>query len=513
MSQLLTPAAQYLRVSTEKQQYSIENQRAGIEQYAIKNGFRIVRTYIDQGKSGLSLNNRNGLQGLLSEVVQGRTEFKAILAYDVTRWGRFQDADEAAHYEFLCRSAGVNIHYCVEQFAVDNSLPNSLMKTLKRVMAAEYSRELSDKVHEGSKKVAKAGFRTGGVPGYGLRRMLVSASGHPKHLLAEGERKSLQSDRVILVPGPEEEVACIRTIFSMFLNEQKWPTQIAAELRERDIRYAGATRNEWYAEAIGRILRNPKYCGASVFGRSHVRLGGKRKPNAAALWTVRKNAWVGIVDQSTFDEVQERFRKQTAAKTNDVLLAALQQTFIKEGRLSGRLVSDSSHLPSIGPFVRRFGSLSEAFERVGFISPWLMALQTKRRLSAIRTRLLQQIVSSDPQRVSLFQLTPHHRARLVVLGQPIAVYVCRCEKKANGQFSWSFAVNRTDRGYMSLVIRPSWGYGGIVDMFLVSDIQKQTRYTFALEGVQLAGALAVDLGSPFAECVQRAVRLSQTCDS
>ena len=138
---LLIPAAQYLRMSTEHQQYSLENQSAAIQKYAESQGFEVVCTYSDPAKSGLVLKHRPGLQQLLRDVV-GTPPYRAILVYDVSRWGRFQDTDESAHYEFHCKAAGVPVHYCAETFANDGTLPNLIMKTLKRTMAAEYSREL-----------------------------------------------------------------------------------------------------------------------------------------------------------------------------------------------------------------------------------------------------------------------------------------------------------------------------------------------------------------------------------
>src|SRR5436309_394615 len=163
------PAAQYLRMSTEHQQYSLANQSAAIAVYAHENGFSITRTYEDAGRSGLAIKNRPGLASLLRDVVTGRHRFKAVLVYDVSRWGRFQDSDEAAHYEFLCKSAGVPVHYCAEAFPNDGTLLSSLSKALKRTMAAEYSRELGVKVFDGQKRLARQGFKQGGVPGYGLR--------------------------------------------------------------------------------------------------------------------------------------------------------------------------------------------------------------------------------------------------------------------------------------------------------------------------------------------------------
>lgn len=195
------PAAQYLRRSTEHQQYSLENQAAAIENYAAAHGFVVTRTYEDTGKSGLRLYGRVALKQLLQEVLSGELPCKAILVYDVSRWGRFQDIDEAAHYEFLCRSAGIPVIYCAEPFPNDTSLPSMILKALKRMMAGEYSRELSTKVYAGAKRLAELGFRQGGVAGYGYERMLVSPTREPKQILLPGQRKSIQQDRVILPPS------------------------------------------------------------------------------------------------------------------------------------------------------------------------------------------------------------------------------------------------------------------------------------------------------------------------
>jgi DNA invertase Pin-like site-specific DNA recombinase len=103
-SDVLVPAAQYVRMSDEAQQYSIENQKAAIQEYAAEHGFMIVRTYADLGRSGVIARNRKGLSELLKDVVTGGAGFKAVLVYDVSRWGRYPNSDEAAHYEFLCAS-------------------------------------------------------------------------------------------------------------------------------------------------------------------------------------------------------------------------------------------------------------------------------------------------------------------------------------------------------------------------------------------------------------------------
>ncbi len=106
-------------MSTEHQQYSTENQRDRIRDYATRRGLQIVRTYADEGKSGLRIDGRQALQNLISDVANGNADFCVILVYDVSRWGRFQDADESAYYEYICRRAGIQVAYCAEQFEND----------------------------------------------------------------------------------------------------------------------------------------------------------------------------------------------------------------------------------------------------------------------------------------------------------------------------------------------------------------------------------------------------------
>jgi DNA invertase Pin-like site-specific DNA recombinase len=94
-------AAQYVRMSTEHQQYSTENQTDAMRRYAEARRVNIVRTYSDAARSGLNLEGRQGLRELLRDVESGCADYTEILVYDVSRWGRFQDADESRSCQFL----------------------------------------------------------------------------------------------------------------------------------------------------------------------------------------------------------------------------------------------------------------------------------------------------------------------------------------------------------------------------------------------------------------------------
>ena len=227
-------AAMYVRMSTDHQKYSTENQEQAIRDYAAQHNIEIVKTYTDGGKSGLSFSGREGLKSLIADVETQTEEFSIILVLDVTRWGRFQDADESAYYEFICRRAGFEVHYVAEQFSNDGSLQSNLMKNIKRSMAGEYSRELSVKVFAGQCRLIEKGYRQGGPAGYGLRRMLIDEQGNEKGTLKRGEHKSLQTDRVILVPGPQDEIDTVRWIYSSFVDNRMNEKEIAERLNQQD---------------------------------------------------------------------------------------------------------------------------------------------------------------------------------------------------------------------------------------------------------------------------------------
>ena len=145
----LNCAAVYVRMSTEHQQYSTSNQMDVIREYAKRRELGIVKEYSDEGKSGLNIQGRDSLAQMIRDVQEGKARYTHILAYDVSRWGRFQDADQSAYYEFICREAGVAVQYCAEQFENDGSISATIIKSMKRAMAGEYSRELSSKVFAG----------------------------------------------------------------------------------------------------------------------------------------------------------------------------------------------------------------------------------------------------------------------------------------------------------------------------------------------------------------------------
>jgi len=132
-------AAAYMRTATAPQQDSVNSQRDAIRKYATRHGMKIVKTYLDEGKSGLTIHGREAFAQMMADVQSGNAKFTCILLHDVSRWGRFQDPDESVHHEFICRKAGISIRYCAEQF----DRRSALFKKLRRAVVADYRHLLS----------------------------------------------------------------------------------------------------------------------------------------------------------------------------------------------------------------------------------------------------------------------------------------------------------------------------------------------------------------------------------
>jgi DNA invertase Pin-like site-specific DNA recombinase len=404
--QPLTPAAAYLRVSTEGQQYSLKNQRAEVEEFAAKNGYQIVCTYTDPGKSGLTLRERKGLAALLWDVVKTTPPYRIILVYDISRWGRFQDEDEAAHYEFLCKDAGIPVRYCAEPFANDNSMVSMIFKSLKRTMAGEFVRQLGESVFRSQKALAGEGFHIGNCPSYGLRRLLVSSEGKPKQIMERGEIQSVQSDRTVLVPGPPEEVATIREIFGDIL-VGKEPKQIAEELNRKGIRYAAGKL--WQGYMVSQILRNPKYAGCNVWNRTSQKLRTARRKIPKEEWITKRNAFEGVVSEETFEKVQSLLDWRTKKISDAQALESLRILLKKKGRLSQSLI-ERAHKAREVPWGRvnylKLGSLEEIYDQLGF-NPNSNVLYSGRR--RVRTMELNAGVILEIRRLFPVQLRPFHQ--------------------------------------------------------------------------------------------------------
>jgi DNA invertase Pin-like site-specific DNA recombinase len=437
----LVPVAQYLRKSSEHQQYSLAFQSSALKSYAEKNNFTIVQTYTDS-KSGLVLKRRKGLVKLLHDVVAGGQPYKAILVYDVSRWGRFLDADESAHYEFLCKRAGIPVHYCAETFPNDGSMPSAIMKSVKRVMAAEFSRELSEKVTLAMTRMVRDGLWPGSMPGYGLRRLLASNDRTPKCPMRFGQRKNLRFDRTLIVPGPPEEVEIVKEIFRLYTGEKKSFLHIAGRLNTLGIpRVCNDSNVPWTYQAIRQIVLNEKYTGSLIWGRYTQKLRSNYRPVPKEKWIVVPNAFRPIIDRQAFEAAQSIWLRKTRRLSDEQFLERLRSLLKKKGRLNARIINESSLTPSCTAYEGRFGSLDKVYELIGYKRTDTYAL---RQLSHTHMLGLYRSVYRRLRRLfsdlRATHQSPISRPKKLCFstGVTIVVAVCPAEKTLRGKRRWRF---------------------------------------------------------------------------
>lgn len=384
-----TRAAIYVRMSTESQNYSTDHQRHQIGVYAQAMGLEIVREYADEGKSGLDTRKRPGLLRLLHDVQSGGADFRTIIVYDVSRWGRFQEVDEAAYHEHTCRRAGISVVYCAEQFANDGSPLASILKSIKRTMAAEYSRELSSKVFTAQCRFIDMGYKQGGHAGYGLRRLAVMADGTPRRVLEYNEAKGAVTDRVLLILGPDHEVAMVKRIYASYLDDGLSEAAIARWLNAENVE--SEFSRPWTQSMVNSVLTNLKYIGHLIFNRRSSKLSQRREHNDRSDWIVKENAIESLLTVEVFELAQqERVRRNRRYEASE-LITLLQDCHRRNGFVTAKVITADKALPDPQLFSRMFGSLILAYDAAGLPrSPLKGFVDTKRLLQTFRQKLFAE---------------------------------------------------------------------------------------------------------------------------
>ena len=472
---VLSQAAEYVRMSTEHQQYSTDNQRQKIREYASQRNVTIIKTYADEGKSGLRIDGRPALQQLIHDVESGNVSFNLILVYDVSRWGRFQDADESAYYEYICRRAGIQVVYCAEQFENDGSPVSTIVKGVKRAMAGEYSRELSAKVFAGQCRLIELGFRQGGTAGYGLRRILIDQHGTQKGELNRGEHKSLQTDRVILTPGPEHELKIVTQIYRWFIDEGINEVEIAGRLNGMQI-YSEIHR-PWTRATIHEVLTNEKYIGNNVYNRISFKLKKTRIINTPDMWIKKEHAFAPIVPTDIFYTAQGIMRARARRYTDEELIDRLRTLYQSRGVLSGMIIDEVEGMPASSVYAYRFGSLIRAYQMVGFTPDRdYQYLEVNRFIR----RLHPEIVADTENKIVKLggQVLRDPATDLLMVNREftVSIVLARCHYLDSGKNRWKVRFDASLLPDVTVAVRLDTSNQNALDYFLLPRLDIGTQH-------------------------------------
>lgn len=355
--------AYYRHSAQDRQENSVEIQQDQVRKFAADNGIEIIKEFIDRGITGIVAEGRDGFNDMLAYVENDAAAFDYVLILDVSRWGRFQDTDESAHFSWLCTKKGKRVVYVTMGFPKENDLMHGVQLSFERYRAAAYSRELSGKVWKGCAKIASSGYWAGGVAPYGMCRLLLDEQRNPVQILKAGEHKAIHNQRVTLALGDKAEVDTVRLIFTAFADEAQSPEEIAARLNHTGIPSPGGGR--WSQGIVYAMLKNEIYGGVMVWNKTSKKMKSKSRHNPVSDWIRTNEAFDCLVPPEIYArahqliKARDEERRRRYSETD--MLAKLKALYERYGMVSGRLFA-SAKMVTPSTYAHHFRSLDLAHQ-------------------------------------------------------------------------------------------------------------------------------------------------------
>lgn len=359
---LVRAVAYYRHSAQDRQENSIPIQQDQVRAWAKEHGVEIIREFCDAGRSGLNSEGRPAFTEMMDEWIAKRDDFEYVLCLDVSRWGRFQDIDLSAQFSAICKKNKKQVIYTTIGKPKENDPLYPVYVQFERFRAAQYSRELSDKVWRGCVKIAEQGYLAGGPPPYGLSRLLLDEKREPLHVLNPGQHKGIHNQRVTLVEGPPEQVAVIRRVFEEFVEHGYSEYKIAERLNNDGILSPSGKR--WGAGSVMARLRNEKYAGTMVYNQTSGKLKTPKHDNPMEEWVRTIDAFDGVIKIELFMRAQEILEKRKQRYDPDYMLRMLDALYKSHGMVRPGLLRLDDKMPTTGGYSREFGSLDSAFQKL-----------------------------------------------------------------------------------------------------------------------------------------------------
>ncbi|MHB1155708.1 MAG: recombinase family protein [Phycisphaerales bacterium] len=375
----------YIRRSTDKQDESLEQQREKLEQYAERQGWKLIDIYSDDAITGSDM-HRAGLNRLLSDA-EHRQDFQVVLAWDRNRVARPKDAVDGLMIERRLFQAGKRVVYASTGQEADRSFASGLISYVEHYQNGDYLRKLSRDTVRGIIHRVERGMWPGGPIPFGFDRVILGDDGKPVRIvrdmddgsqailhptsgeiverLSQGRRyKKQDHEGCTLIPSDPARVRALQRIFQDIAAGK--PVRVIRDwLNKSGFR---TSRGQTFTPAtLHPLLLNPAYVGRSVYNRRTLSKwhrvkdgqsvaredeGVENRPEAD--WIIRENAWPALVDLATFERVQQRraesreqHRKTTGtAIRSEYLLTGLMFCGVCGGRLTGQTMKNQKGICS-----------------------------------------------------------------------------------------------------------------------------------------------------------------------
>lgn len=304
----------YVRVSTERQagetMTSVADQERAVTALAAKLGTEIGAWYRDEGVSGSIAEARPGFGRLLAFCRQHPRKAPGfVLVLNASRFGRFDDPDQAAALRYELRQLGWLVRFA-ESDDSEDVIARSVMRAVGDAQASEYRRNIIRNAQRGKRGAASQGFWTSREP-FGYRRRVVHPEGRDR-VLAPGQKKA-PDEKVKLTPGPDEEVKAVRWAFAAYATGLHTLEEIADALLVK------APGRQWTRFAVRQLLTSATYRGHVVANRrSGVLCRQRIWRTDPATWVTVEGAHPALIDDDTFQAVQARLTAGTPRRPRTI---------------------------------------------------------------------------------------------------------------------------------------------------------------------------------------------------
>jgi hypothetical protein len=316
--------------------------------------------------------------------------------------------------------------------------------------------------------------------------MLINQSGQPKGTLSRGECKSLQTDRVILVPGPDEEVRVVRWIYDQFSIAGKREAEIAAELNAQGL--VTDLGRPWTRGSVHQILSNEKYIGHNVYNRTSFKLKKKHVHNPPEMWVRAEGAFTPIVSAEAFFMARGIIQERARRLSDEDMLVRLKELAKRQPMLSGQLIDATDDMPSSATYRSRFGSLIAAYRLAGFEPDRdYRYVEINRDLRAMYPKLIADV----ERRLDSVGATVTRDATsdlLLINGEySAAMVLSRCRQTSAGSLRWLIQLDRRLAPDITILVRMDAANQRPTDYYLlpIMDIETPRLLFCEANGVHL----------------------------
>lgn len=293
-NQFQTPkmtVAAYARVSTEKEEQEDSFERQ-VEHYTkliqSKQEWTFGGIYADPGITGTRAEKRPDFLRMIEDCRKGKIQ--KVLIKSISRFAR--NTVDALNYIRELKDLGIGVYF--ENENIDTLTPGGeVLLTILAAMAEQESRTMSTNIKWSYQKKFQNGeviLNTGMVLGYA---------------------KNSDGEYVIA----EDEAAVVRRIYREYLAGITVP-QICKGLEADGITTKRGS-SKWRTNAVLGILRNEKYTGNAILGKTYKPdvLSKKRMKNTGqAPMYYAENTHPAIIEQEAFEMVQEEMKRRAAEK-------------------------------------------------------------------------------------------------------------------------------------------------------------------------------------------------------